>query len=140
MTTTNASTAATGSCLCGAVRFAIEPPYRAFQYCHCSRCRKTSGSAHAANLFVPTGQFSWTAGEDEVRRYEHTTARAFCSGFCAVCGSRLPWVTRSGAMVIVPSGALDEDPGDRPARNVHFASRASWYVPCDELPTFDEER
>ena len=130
---------AEGSCLCGAVRFRIEPPYVAFQYCHCSRCRKTSGSAHCANLFVPTAQFAWTAGEAEVRRHEHAAARAFCTGFCATCGSRLPWITRNGKLAIVPAGALDGDPGDRPARSVHFASRAPWYASCAELPVFDEE-
>ena len=42
-----------GSCLCGGVVYEIDPPFKIFQYCHCSRCRKFTGSAHAANLFVP---------------------------------------------------------------------------------------
>ena len=45
-----------GSCVCGAVEFEIRPPYRFFQYCHCSRCRKRSGSIHAANVAVPADQ------------------------------------------------------------------------------------
>lgn len=129
----------TGSCLCGQVRFRIEPPYHTFQYCHCTRCQKTSGSAHAANIFVPVAQFAWTGGEALVRRHELATAKYFCTGFCGECGSRLPWITRSGKLFIVPAGALDVDPGARPTRNVHFASRSTWYVPCGELPTFDEE-
>ena len=128
-----------GSCLCGAVRFALEPPYRSFQYCHCSRCRKATGSRHAANIFVKAPQLRWTAGEQLVRRYEHGPARYFCTTFCATCGSALPWHSRNGKLVIVPAGALDSDPGVRPARNVHHASRAPWAVACEELPVFDDE-
>jgi len=60
---------ATGSCLCGAVRFEIAPPSVAFRYCHCSRCQKVTGAAHAANLFVPMGQFKWLAGESLAKRF-----------------------------------------------------------------------
>lgn len=47
--------AVTGSCLCGAVKFEITPPSTAFRYCHCTRCHKATGAAHAANMFVPAG-------------------------------------------------------------------------------------
>ena len=33
-----------GGCLCGGVRFEVEPPFRRANYCHCSRCRKHAGS------------------------------------------------------------------------------------------------
>ena len=146
MTTSPSSTAsppsavaAEGSCLCGAVRFRVEPPYRAFWYCHCSRCRKATGSAHAANIFVPIEGFAWTAGEASVRRHEHASAKLFCTGFCATCGSSLPWITRNGKTAIVPAGALDTDPGERPQRNVFFASGAPWTLSCADLPAFDEQ-
>src|SRR5688572_31085247 len=69
------SAAITGSCLCGSIKFDIKPPFEAFRYCHCSRCRKASGSAHAANCLVPESQFRWLAGESSVRRRseEHTS-------------------------------------------------------------------
>jgi len=130
---------ANGSCICGAVRFSIAPPYRGFQYCHCSRCRKVTGSAHAANVFVPVAQFSWTAGEEHTRRHEVATAQYFCTGFCAVCGSTLPWVTRNGRTMVVPAGSLDDDPGVRPTQSVYMASGAPWYVSCDALPQHDDK-
>jgi hypothetical protein len=129
----------TGSCLCGAVAFAIERPFVAFQYCHCSRCRKKSGSVHGANIFVPPTQFSWTRGGDVAKRFELPGARAFCSGFCPTCGSAVPWIAKTGKIVIVPAGALDDDPGEKPHKVVHFASRAPWYAPASELPTHDAE-
>jgi hypothetical protein len=127
-----------GSCVCGAVAFEIEGPYSAFNYCHCSRCRKKSGSAHAVNVFVPPAQLSWTRGEELVRKFELPGAKAWCSAFCSTCGSAMPWLTRSGKMYIVPAGALDDDPGEKPRRNIHFGSRPPWYVHASGLETFDE--
>ena len=125
-----------GSCLCGAVVFQVELPFRTFQYCHCSRCRKATGSAFGANLFVPAEQFTWEQGEELVRRFELPTAKWFCTTFCATCGSSLPWVTRTGKAVIVPGGSLDDDPQARPKRNIHFDSGAAWYLHAADLETF----
>jgi hypothetical protein len=117
-----------GSCACGDVRYEVFGPFLAFQYCHCSRCRKASGSAHAANLFVPTAQFAWTAGEAQVRRFDLPTAKYWSHCFCDRCGSAVPWLTRTGRAVIVPAGTLDDDPTERPNRNIFADSRATWYV------------
>jgi hypothetical protein len=49
----------------------------------------------------------------------------------------MPWLSRNGKSYIVPMGALDADPGDRPARNVFYASRAPWLPASSELESFD---
>lgn len=126
-----------GSCVCGAVRFEVTAPFKAFQYCHCSRCRKKSGTAHVANVFVALDQFRWQQGEELVRRFELPDAKYWCSGFCTQCGSSMPWLSKTGKSWIVPAGAFDDDVPERPARNVYFASRASWYVHASELEAFD---
>ena len=126
-----------GSCVCGAVRFRVETPFSMFQYCHCSRCRKQSGSAHATNIFVPVAQFAWESGEERVRCFALPTAKYWQSGFCTHCGSAMPWVVKSGKSVVVPAGALDGDPGEKPRRNVFFGSRAPWYVHASELESHD---
>jgi hypothetical protein len=84
-------------------------------------------------------QFEWLEGEDLVQRFELDSAKYWCNGFCRRCGSGLPWLTRNGRAYIVPAGGLDTDPIERPARNVHFASRAPWYFHASELATHDTE-
>jgi len=122
-----------GSCVCGAVGFRIEGPFRGFQYCHCSRCRKRTGSVGAANIFVPVTQFSWERGEDMVQRFELPTAKYWSAAFCTQCGSAMPWQTRNGKVMVVGAGALDDDPGVRPTYSVFFGSRAPWYVHVTDL-------
>jgi hypothetical protein len=128
----------TGSCLCGAVRYEIDGSLGIFQYCHCSRCRKSTGSAHAANLIVRPEQFRWNQGSEHVGRFEHPSARHFATSFCRICGSSLPWLGKSRRAVVVPAGTLDEDPGIRPSQNIFWGSRAPWYEPVSELPRHEE--
>jgi hypothetical protein len=125
------------TCVCGAVEWEIQPPYRFFQYCHCSRCRKRSGSLHAANVAVPAAQLAWTKGEEHVKRWEHPDAERWCSAFCDTCGSALPWRSRDGLGYVVPVGGMEDEPGERPTRNIFYGSRAPWHVDAATLPTFE---
>ncbi len=130
-----------GSCLCNAVTYQFSGPEFVFQYCHCSRCRKFTGSAHAANIIIDPKQFEWLGGEELVGRYEHPEAKHYATSFCKRCGSSLPWLAKSGRSMVIPAGTLDDDPGIRPAQNIYWQDRAPWreevadLVHYDELPT-----
>lgn len=126
-----------GSCVCGTVTYEITPPFTIFQYCHCSRCRKFTGSAFAPNLFVPPARFRWLQGEAEVGRFEHPEAKYFATCFCKRCGSSLPWAVQGGVNVVVPVGTLDEDPGLKPQQNLFWGSKASWFESPCVLPKHD---
>lgn len=128
----------TGTCLCGDVQFRLDAPVLGFQYCHCSRCRRFTGSAHAANCFVPPGGLDWLRGEEQVGRFSLEGEPGFPTAFCKRCGSSLPSMSSSGKYWVVPAGTLDEDPGVRPARSIYWDSRAEWFVPTGDLPTHGE--
>ena len=127
-----------GSCLCRKVSYQITGNMGVFQYCHCSRCRKFTGSAHAANLFVSPDQFHWLSGEELVGRYDPVDTKYFATCFCKNCGSSLPWSSKSGKVVIIPAGTLDEDPDIRPTQNIFCGSKAAWYTHVSALPEYDE--
>jgi len=132
------SDAITGSCLCGAVRFEVTPPFAAFRYCHCSRCRKASGSAHAANAFLPATQFRWLTGEPLLKHFDLPGAKRFALNFCPECGTRMPHKVKSTENMLIPAGTLDADPGARPENSIYWQSRAAWYVSPQDMPRFDE--
>ncbi|WP_286240172.1 GFA family protein [Neptuniibacter halophilus] len=125
-----------GSCLCGEVRYEISPPYLHFQYCHCSRCRKATGSAHASNIILPPAQFRWLAGEDQVGHFIPEDTRHFANGFCRRCGSTLPWLAKTGKAMVVPAGTLDNGPDMSPEWNLFWESRATWYRLPHELNAY----
>jgi hypothetical protein len=76
-----------GSCLCGGVRFEVEPPLLRTSHCHCQRCRKHSGTAVCTQARVLQEQFRLLQGKELIRVYG--------KGECAVkafwvnCGSSL---------------------------------------------------
>src|SRR5215469_10893226 len=123
-----------GTCLCGAVTFQVSEPFLSFVHCHCSRCRKATGSAHASNLRVAPDQFSWISGEENTVRFDLPEAQSFATTFCSRCGSPLPHLTRNGRSVIVPAGSLDTEPTSRPTCHAYWDSRAAWNGCESELP------
>jgi len=126
-----------GSCICGKAGYEVSPPFKVFVNCHCSRCRKATGSAYATNAVVEPGAFRWTRGESELRRFDLPEARSFAICFCGHCGSPLPHATRSGREVIIPAGSLDRDPGVGPTRHTFWESRAPWLNSAGDLPISD---
>jgi hypothetical protein len=128
----------TGGCACGAVRFEIDQPLVAAVYCHCTRCQRRSGAAVGAGARIEPGSLRVVQGEDQLRAWtpEDGNAKVFCS----TCGSGL--LIRdpdTGEWTAVRLGAIDGDPGIRPAAHQFAAYAAAWEeIPDDGLPRFDE--
>ncbi|MCV0380652.1 GFA family protein [Nitratireductor sp.] len=121
-----------GSCQCGAVKFQISGPFESFFLCHCSRCRKDTGSAHAANLFSTVAKITWLSGEDRIKTYRVPESRHEKS-FCSECGSAVPGIQMDGALLVVPAGSLDKPVDIRPNAHICLSSRANWDDGLDEV-------
>jgi len=126
-----------GSCLCGAVRYTVNGEVQHFYHCHCSRCRKASGTGHASNLFLK-GTISWDSGEDLLKSYKLPEAERFTNTFCQTCGSRMPRFIEAFDMVFIPAGSLDNEPEIGPQARIFTGSRADWSCDSAELPEFHE--
>jgi hypothetical protein len=126
------STSTRGACLCGAVTFAIAPPYRWFAHCHCSLCRKQHGSLFGTGLGVARDNLDWLSGLHDVVHYRATPL--FERPFCRHCGSAVPAVSHDERFWHVPAGLLVGDPGARPRSHIFVASRSRLHEITDELP------
>jgi hypothetical protein len=128
----------TGGCGCGAVRFEITAPPVSASYCHCTRCQRRSGTAASANARLEPGSFNILAGEESLRAWKPEDGAE--KWFCGNCGSALFSRDRDDAeRVGVRMGALDEDPGIRPAAHQFIAYAAPWEpIPDDGLPRYPE--
>ena len=126
-----------GSCLCGGVKFQITGSLTQALNCHCSMCRKAQGSAFRSRASLRAADFEWVQGESLVTFYESSPGNH--RGFCRVCGS--PILSKFDAHPSyygLPLGALDDDPGVRPALHVHVSSKAPWFTITDDLPQLPE--
>ena len=126
----------TGRCLCGAVRYELAAPIGPIVYCHCSMCRRASGSAFATNASVRKDAFRVTAGADSISRYE--SSPRWYRHFCSRCGSQLFATGDRAAIVRVRLGTLEGDPGGRPRANIWVGSKAPWHEPAAGLEAFDQ--
>ncbi|NRB02616.1 MAG: GFA family protein [Rhodobacteraceae bacterium] len=118
---------ATGSCLCGQVRFVVTGPLRPVVACHCVQCRKTSGHHVAAtgaarDAVQISGEVTWYASSDTARR-----------GFCGRCGSNLFW-DGPGTHLSIFAGTLDGAPELTMAGHIYCADKGAYYDIADGLP------
>lgn len=128
------STSLRGSCLCAAVRYEAAGEPQRFFHCHCSRCRKATGTGHASNLFIQPGTLRWLSGEENVRSFKLPEAQRFTNSFCQVCGSRLPRQMAGSDAVVIPAGSLDDVPPIQPQARIFGGSRAPWSCAGNDMP------
>jgi len=118
-----------GSCLCGKIEFQIVGDLPKAYQCHCSLCRKQSGSASNSAIIVDAVKFQWLSGESQTSSYIKPTG--FRSDFCSQCGSPVPNPLRGTLYYWVPAGLLDDTDGLEIGAHLFVASKASW----DEIPS-----
>jgi hypothetical protein len=126
-----------GSCLCGAVEYEITGPLGPIVFCHCSRCRKSNGSAYAAIAPIPASKFHIVKGETTLRSFRNAAGveRLFCSN----CGS--PIFGKRDSMpetVRVRIGTLDTPVDARVSAHIFVGSKAEWDEIHDDVPQYEE--
>src|SRR5438093_3900853 len=97
-----------GKCYCGAVQYRVADEFAYAANCHCSNCRRTTGSAFKPFAGIERGKFRLTAGDDRLLVYGDASGH---DAHCGQCGSLLYSLVREGAYVHVAMGTLTDDPG-----------------------------
>jgi len=120
-----------GACLCGAVRFEIDGSHYKIYQCHCSLCRRQSGSSSNTATVVPNQSFRWLQGKVKISSWAKQTG--FRSDFCQVCGSPVPNPLRKLPYYWIPLGLIEDDVKMEMAAHLCSSSKARWdaYDPHD---------
>ena len=114
-----------GECNCGAVAFEVDTALTDVFVCHCSICRKFTGSNGIAVVLADNGAFRWLRGEDQVVMWSKPDAD-WQSWFCRICGSSVPGRNDSARMFI-PAGLITEGGENlRVAHHIWVGSKAPW--------------
>ncbi|MBS9721696.1 GFA family protein [Tianweitania sp. BSSL-BM11] len=123
----------TASCRCGAIRFEAHSDPVFSGYCHCTDCRRATGSPVAAFVGFNTqdsrfiGKAPATFGKAPVTR-----------SFCADCGAPIAYAdARLPDRVFIMLGAMDA-PNDYPPTMHSYAGNAlSFFHLDDDLPRLE---
>ncbi len=113
-----------GKCLCGGVKFEITGTVPNLYQCHCSECRRQSGSASNTATIVNANQFSWKAGQNIVTGFKHRTG--FNSHFCSICGSPVPNKLRKSEYIWIPAGLLEDSENLEIVLHLYVGSKSHW--------------
>lgn len=131
-----------GRCLCGNIQFSIQGNHLGIYQCHCSECRKITGSSGNSSCVIPTERFTWINGKSNISSYMHESG--YRSDFCSQCGSPAPNIMKNGSFYWVPAGALEDTGHTEVVAHLCVASRARWDSVPDQgvhfetVPTLEE--
>jgi len=124
-----------GKCLCGAVEYAVLDEFAYAANCHCSQCRRTTGSAFKPFAGIERDKLTVTKGRADLMMFGEEQGH---DTHCKVCGSLLYSVVRAGAYVHVAMGTLVDEPTIRPTKHIFVGSKAPWFTITDKLPQYKE--
>lgn len=114
-----------GECNCGAVSYEADSKVSDVFICHCSICRKSTGSGGIAVVIVASEKFKWAAGQEQVC-YWSKPGHDWHTCFCKVCGSTLPGPNDERNMYI-PVGTITKGGENlKVAHHLYVNSKASW--------------
>lgn len=113
-----------GHCLCGQVEFEISGSGFKLYQCHCSLCRKQSGSASNAATIVPAGRFRWLRGKEQIASWVKDSG--FRSDFCKICGSPIPNPLKNKPYYWIPVGLLEDNGNLEVVAHLYTNSKAPW--------------
>ncbi|MDC0002849.1 GFA family protein [Porticoccaceae bacterium] len=127
-----------GSCLCGQVRYEISSKAADLYQCHCSLCRKITGSSCSTSIVVPGENFSWLSGENLSKLYIHSEGKRRRVVFCPNCSSSLPDTNPDKSLYWIPVGSLQEHKTMEVKAHIFVGSKAHWDVIDDKGLRYDE--
>lgn len=95
---------ALGQCNCGAISFEISAGISEVVVCHCSICRRSTGSNGIAVVVVDNSGFQWKSGEELITSWKKPNTD-WQTWFCRICGSPVPGINDESRM-FVPAGLI----------------------------------
>lgn len=125
-----------GSCLCGAIRIELAGGIDSIIHCHCSLCRKNSGTAYATNGFINTNELTVIDPDGKLGHYQTSPGKR--RHFCTVCASPVYSSNEQNPTKLrLRLGILDSDISERPQSHNFIGSKANWDDLDANLPRFE---
>ena len=128
----------TGGCLCGEIRYEVIVAPENEIYCHCSDCRRASGTANHPGIGVPNEGFRLTRGEPKIFTVKADSGRDLPRAFCGTCGTGLYSILNRRPSVSIKAGTLDEPSQFRPDIEIWTSSKVEWADLPGDLKSYPE--
>ena len=121
--------------MCGLVKYEYSGKLGPVTMCHCTQCRKSSGTAFASNSSIDKKSFKIVSGNGLIKEFESSPGKF--RAFCTECGS--PVYSRRDSLpdkLRMRLGTADTAVGAEPSFHIFVSSKADWYTIKDDLPKY----
>jgi hypothetical protein len=121
-----------GGCLCEKIRYTIKIDELIeeihAEYCHCTMCRKSSGSVMASLFTIPKKSITFNKIPN---KYE--SSKNIYRSFCSNCGSQISWENINEDKIDIGIGTLDEPDKIKPKIHVWVENKI---LIINEIPKY----
>ncbi|KAF1997155.1 hypothetical protein P154DRAFT_441808 [Amniculicola lignicola CBS 123094] len=129
-----------GTCLCGKIRFECTGEATKTVLCHCTNCKRATGSAYTTNVSVPSASFRLLEGEPKQFTFDSGQGPIFRISFCGECSSTL-WKESDAEGFkdshLIQAGSLGDDFNlYKPQGEIFTPFRSSWLEPLEGVKQF----
>jgi hypothetical protein len=121
----------TGTCLCGATKWTADIDPTAVHYCHCSMCRRWTGSPFATLAWYPRSAVSWTGPKPVEFRSSPIAIRSHCG----ICGTPLHVAYDGQNEMALAIGSMDTPQTLKPTHHYGAEARLPWVDVGRSLPS-----
>jgi hypothetical protein len=120
----------TGGCQCGAIRYELRAAPLGVWACHCTQCRRQTGSAFGLSMAVPLDALVFPGETPAVWTRTADSGNIVDCLFCPRCGSRIAHRRHQheGRITLKP-GTLDDTSWFAPTRHVFTDTALGWVAP-----------
>ncbi len=128
-----------GGCLCGKVRYRVVGTPRGTGVCHCTICKRRTGSAFGVNAYFDEASVQVTSGALKTYEYRSDESNRWIRNeFCPNCGITVTYTVEfaPGARGI-PLGTFDDPNWLKPSNHVYTRSALDWVVLPSDVEVFE---
>jgi len=128
-----------GGCLCGTVRYRVIGGPNLTAVCHCTRCKRMTGSAFSMPAYFDEAAVKITSGV--LKTYEcHSdeTTRWLKLEFCPNCGTTVTWTAEGSPRARgIAVGTFDDPNWIKPSAHIWTRSALHWMAFPGEVTAFE---
>lgn len=125
-----------GGCHCGSVRYRVVGEPMIAGICHCTSCRRRTGSAFGLSAYFHDANVKILSGALKIYEYRSDDDKRWLrTEFCVKCGSTVTW---TGELLTglrgIAGGTLDDPDWIKPDRHIWTRSALHWVTfPSDAV-------
>ena len=118
----------TAVCACGQTSISVEGNPEMHGVCHCTNCKRRTGSAFGISSYFPKSGILEMTGEMNVYAFHHGAGKHDQRRhFCANCGTTLFWhISTLPDLIGIAGGCFADDGLPEPSYSVTHGKKEAW--------------